>query len=117
VLGEQAGAMADLPRWIDNPKVHSGAMLSAYLGYQKQCSDQAELADLRRLYKVDHKGIILGVDVQPEDVLTKHCKIPGCKRCETRQGGYQFRWYDKRWYAGYLSILQSLRVLDAWALE
>ena len=79
-------------------------MLSAFLRYRGVCSEAAKEA-VAELYSVEHairETISLGsLQVTPQQVPSPvpsvACTAPGCRRCATLQGGYQFRWHSQLW--------------------
>ena len=102
------GARPDWPRWINSARHDSAAMLSAFLRYKGLCSE-AEAVAVAELYSVEHairETITLGTQqVTPQQVPSPvpsvACKVPGCVRCSSLQGGYQFRWYSQLWGSEY----------------
>ena len=98
-----------LPRWIDNEKVDSRAMLSSYLQYITQCEELCE--DHGRpmpkfhlkLWDVIHKELYIPDAVSLECPLVSHrpCEKSPCRRCDERVGGYQFKWYSAVWARTY----------------
>ena len=93
--------MADLPRWIPSNLVDSEAMLAAFLAYTARCSPEEMLA-AAQLYGIEHASPatinLFGVEIEPTPtpapIPMRPCTGLGCRRCETRQGGYQFRWFS-----------------------
>ena len=91
-------ARPDLPRWVNSARLDSAAMLSAFLRYREFCSEAAKEA-VAELHSVEHairETISLGsLQVTPQQVQSPGpsaaCTTPGCKRCATLPGGYQFR--------------------------
>ena len=102
--------MADLPRWIDHPKVDSMAMLGAFLGWVATAPAEKQ-REVEQLYTIDHSTDCIleqmGTQVlKPKlptgvDLQSRQCNTENCRRCKTKTGGYQFRWYDARWVATY----------------
>jgi len=121
--------MANLPKWIENERLDSAAMYSAYLQYF-QNAPLAEQVKLGHLTFIEHRwGEPLRVSFtgEPLPVPPDTWSIPGpytpcvtkikcsnmfCSRCIAGRGGYQFRWYDKRWYDKYIQIMRP----GAWTL-
>ena len=102
--------MAHFPRWIDDSSVDSQAMFSAVLWFQYSYPDQYELHGLQELFMVEHKPYMDMVELNGERPLKhpwKACTQLHCKRCRDGQGGYQFRWYDTRWYAKYVELARK----------
>ena len=104
--------MGDLPRWINNPKVDSTAMFFAWQDYARsleKAGNNEEVKKLCHLVQYDHvvRPTLLNImatriDPPPcPEILV--CQTVGCRRCADGRGGYKFRWYDKRWYKGYLA--------------
>ncbi len=113
--------LAHLPRWIDDPTVDSAAMLHAFLCYKKGASREEREA-LNLLWCIEHQSseiVHIGclavhpTRVDPPDLRQRQCTQDGCERCAGRQGGYQFRWYDARWFPVYLEARRP----DAWPQE
>ena len=69
---------------------------------------------LHLMYQV-HRSGPLGVfddhGVMPLGVLSR-CNTRECDRCMKGQGGYKFRWCDKRWYSTYEGMARP----GAWGL-
>ena len=108
--------MAHLPRWIDDSSVDSSAMLSALLWFQYQYPEQYKFDRLDELFMIEHKFYLAELNngrsmKRPWKACMKH----GCKRCAKGEGGYQFRWYDARWYAKYVELAKegSWKLSDA----
>ena len=104
--------MGDLPRWIDDEKVDSQAMLSAYMGYEHM--SRTELAagnqgNFRPIWwghltMVVHKmnGVQGTLLTQPlAGIKDMDCEKRACSRCTQGRGGYQFRWYSRAWAKRY----------------
>ena len=62
-----------------------------------------EVCELEHLYQVDHYDEVTQIldCVKVTSRPTRPCKGIDCRRCSTGHGGWQFRWYDRRWYATY----------------
>ena len=88
-------AAPDLPRWIDDPRVDSQAMLSAFLVRR---SPDLFLPTENHACAWDG----LTTEVSPPGVLKTRCTASPCQRCAGLQGGYKFRWYHHSWYDEYL---------------
>lgn len=91
------------PVWIDNPRVDSTAMLSAYL---------RTIGPARRprmkLRLETHRALLKGESVVwPPGVLPTPCTTTGCFRCEVGQGGYTFRWYHPSWAMLYTQLRRT----------
>ena len=108
----------ELPRWIDDPRVDSRAMLSAFLEYRGRCTGEAS-AQLGDLYMIVHRlepEIVLGgqvirpQEIRSQDIPTRPCADQVCERCRTGRGGYQFKWYHVRWGDVYCRLCR----LGAW---
>ena len=88
------------PKWINNPRIDSVAMLRAY---QKSARTEhypwyGEL----ELYRHRHQSF--GAYVAPVDAsgcTTKECEEPSCFRCEIGKGGIKFRWFHESWKEAY----------------
>ncbi len=112
--------MAHFPRWIDDSTVDSAAMHSAFLHYKGSTSGEEREA-LNQLWTVEHQRsavihigclAVMPTEVNPPDLLQRPCTEANCLRCESNRGGFQFRWYDARWYPGYLGAKRD----GAWKL-
>ena len=100
--------MAHLPRWIDDSRVDSQAMLSAVLWFQNQHPDQYKFKRLDELFMIDHKSYVIDLNNgRSYKRPWKACMEHGYKRCAKGEGGYQFRWYDARWYARYVELARK----------
>ena len=88
-------AAPDLPRWIDDPRVDSQAMLSAFLSRRSP-----DLFLPTEYHACAWDG--LTTEVSPPGVLRTRCTASPCQRCAGLQGGYKFRWYHHSWYQRYL---------------
>ena len=89
--------MADLPRWIDDARVDSAAMLAAFEGYLAQYPES--MAQFQSLFVITH---CCPDNMSPAWTLpTRKCTEKECRRCQTRRGGYQFRWWHRTWEADY----------------
>jgi hypothetical protein len=101
-------APPDLPRWVNAGTVDSPAMLTAFLGFLRSCSED-ESTELAELFSIEHTirptvtvlGQVLRPDPVPSPVPAHPCVAPGCARCASGRGGYQFRWYSPRWGEAY----------------
>ena len=100
--------MAHYPRWIEEDTVDTVAMYMAYLAYRQHCSPR-EQAALDALTIVQHKASVAKELFPIVNDLTQigplrhtQCTLEKCPRCMGGRGGYQFRWYDSRWYAEYV---------------
>ena len=100
----------ELPRWIDHPSVDSQAMLSAFLAYTHRSTEEAR-EQVKCLYMIVHEHESTFVKdnevIQPQEISplpTRPCKARECKRCDTKCGGYQFRWYHRRWKDDYMRL-------------
>ena len=97
-----------LPRWVDSASVDSQAMLSAFLGFLGNCTDD-EATELAELFSIEHAiqptitvlGQVLRPEPVPSPVPAHPCVASGCARCASGRGGYQFRWYSPRWGEAY----------------
>ena len=103
----------ELPRWIDHPSVDSQAMLSAFLDYHGRLTGEAH-DQLKHLYMIVHThttNFVRGNEIiQPQEVSplpTRPCKAQPCKRCRTKSGGYQFKWYHERWKNVYIRLSKN----------
>ena len=93
--------MANFPRWVDNKKVDSSAMLSAYINTVRPTDwwfGQLVMWD----HKMDDGGIPNAF--QNPSVIKAKCNSDGCPRCMARAGGYKFRWYHDSWGAKYSNM-------------
>ena len=98
------------PVWIDNPRVDSAAMLSAYQSVVRPSDEWYGHLTVDVHKMTDH-----GVSIQwPPSVKPVTRATPSCFRCDVRQGGYVFRWFHESWKAAYL---QAKRQEDAWSPE
>ena len=102
--------MADLPRWINHSTVDSQAMLGAFLSWVAKAPAEKQ-RDVEQLYTIVHSTDCIleqmGTQVlKPKlptgvDLQSRQCNTENCRRCNSKTGGYQFRWYDARWVATY----------------
>ena len=102
--------MANLPRWIDDDRVDSQAMLSAYMGYLGDTGVENK-EQLDKLPMVVHKSMF-PEPVAPSGVQVVKCTTEDCQRCAQRRGGYKFRWFSLAWYDRYLGMARP----GAWTL-
>ena len=103
--------MAALPRW---EKCWSSYNLTSFLTWMGHYASEVEKEEAMQLFTVDHRrGVpawLVARGVIPEEVPLqvtvggvkvdfpkRPCQEPGCERCITGRGGYQFRWVDARW--------------------
>ena len=100
----------ELPRWIDHPSVDSQAMLSAFLAYRHRSTEETR-EQVKYLYMIVHEHESTFVKdnevIQPQEISplpTRPCEARECERCRTKQGGYQFRWYHRRWKDDYMRL-------------
>ena len=100
----------ELPRWIDHPRVDSQAMLSAFLKYRGRCTGGTR-EQLEHLYMIVHtqeSTFVMGNQViRPQEISPlprRSCKAEECERCRKKHGGYQFKWYHRRWKEVYISL-------------
>ena len=108
--------MAHLPRWIDDSRVDSQAMLLAVLWFQNQHPDQYKFERLDELFMIDHKSYVIDLkNGRSYKRPWRACMEHGCERCAKGEGGYQFRWYDARWYGRYVELARkgSWKLADA----
>ena len=83
-------------------------MLSAVAWFRHHYLEQYELDGLQELFMVEHKPYM--VELNGERLLKipwKACMQHDCKRCGDGLGGYQFRWYDTRWYDKYVELAKK----------
>ena len=100
--------MAHLPRWVNDPTVDSSVMLTAFLSWSG-ATDAAESDELvRSLWIIDPASTPFAdfatripVQVRGIPLPIRRCVSPGCERCTLLRGGYQFRWFDRRWLDHY----------------
>ncbi len=113
--------MANFPRWIDDENVDSAAMLAVFHQYKGNTSGEGR-DSLNQLWTIEHQSspvvyigsqAVMPTKVSPPDLLERPCMQANCLRCENKSGGYQFRWYDERWYASYLCTARD----GTWSLE
>ena len=109
---------AELPRWIDHPRVDSQAMFSAFLAYRGRCTGEA-YTQLGHLYIIEHRHeptvAVSSQVIRPQEIHsrgqpTRPCTAQGCARCLSGHGGYQFKWYNDRWRDTYISLSKE----NAW---
>ena len=91
--------MADLPRWIDDWKVDSAAMLLAYLSTPH--IDQEEYYG--KLTMLVHESPWRDLLPRMRGVHVMHCDQAVCRNCSEKRGGYMFRWYHSKWSEKYLT--------------
>ena len=88
------------PKWINNPRIDSMAMLRAY-----QKSARREHYPWYGELELDlHRHNSFGAYAAPFDssgCTTKKCEEPSCFRCEIGKGGFQFRWFHESWKEAY----------------
>ena len=108
-LVELSGAMANLPRWIEDKTCDSAAMYSAFLACKSDATEE-EKKDVKELYVVNHKAGSWRTPSTRE--VQKNCAETGCRRCAAGEGGYQLWWFDMRWYATYERLARE----GAWKL-
>ena len=111
-----SASMADWPRWIEDERVDSAAMLLAYYDYQTDCESRGVIPWWTGfLTCVEHRDLKIGQKVVPgpDDVtytVSVKCNARNCLRCSTRYGGFQFRWYCTAWAQKY----NENRHADSW---
>ena len=103
--------MAALPRW---EKCWSPYNLTSFLTWMGHYASEAEKEEAMQLFTVEHRrdtpAWLVARGITPEEVPLqvtvggvkvdfpqRQCEEPGCERCATGRGGYQFRWVDSRW--------------------
>ena len=87
------------PKWINNPRIDSMAMLRAY---QKSAKQHHPWYGELELYFHRHESF--GAYVAPIDAsgcTTKECEEPSCHRCKIGKGGIKFRWFHESWKEAY----------------
>ena len=90
-------AMADWPRWIDDARVDSAAMLSAFEAFCAREPDRSR--EFQSLFVIVHRSTFA---VPPAWTLpSRQCNASNCRRCEAGAGGYQFRWWHQSWEQDY----------------
>ena len=91
------GVMADWPRWIDDARVDSAAMLSAFEAF---CVREPEYSrGFQDLFVIVHR---CNYQIAPAWTLpSRRCQAMQCRRCEQGSGGYQFRWWHRSWESDY----------------
>ena len=92
------------PRWIADATVDSYAMLGAFMAYAQDSPHKAEDMNLT---VVIHSHSLAGMDrtsMLPGVLTNVPCADEGCRRCQTGQGGYQFRWYHPDWREKYMTL-------------
>ena len=90
-------AMADWPRWIDDARVDSAAMLSAFEAFCAREPDRSR--EFQSLFVIVHRSTFA---VPPAWTLpSRQCNASNCRRCEAGSGGYQFRWWHQSWEQDY----------------
>ena len=100
----------DLPRWIDDPRVDSSAMLRAFLAYRDRCTGKAytQLGDIDMIVHDQAPTVVVCGQVIRPSVMrplpTRKCTAQECIRCSERRGGYQFKWYHERWRDTYVKM-------------
>ena len=110
--------MANYPRWVDEERVDSAAMYSAYLQYQAWTCREVMFQDDTKekwapiwwghLRCIHHRAILpawaaaLHIRTPSEPGVKRvDCTQPRCQRCAEGKGGYQFRWYSPLWAKEY----------------
>ena len=87
-------------QWIDNRRVDSQAMLSAYMA---QVRPGDKLYGLT-IYVHRMPDYVTGELHLPACVTPVPCATPSCFRCSVMQGGYIFRWFHPLWMDAYLQL-------------
>ena len=99
--------MANLPRWINDIRVDSQAMLGAFLQWVHEAPPEAQ-REVRHLYTIDHAMMPVELtpwpqasEIRPQlgsgwSLKSLPCKAENCRRRMSLQGGYQFTWHDER---------------------
>ena len=111
----------ELPRWIQSDCLDSAAMLEAFEHYKYTCAGEAK-EQLKHLYVIDHRsrstvvlgGIPLAVQRLRDEQPRRQCRENPCARCGLWKGGYQFKWYNDRWWDTYITLHSRPR-LRHWA--
>ena len=89
--------MADWPRWIDDARVDSAAMLSAFEAFCVREPDYSR--GFQDLFVIVHR---CKYQIAPAWTLpSRRCLALSCRRCEQGSGGYQFRWWHRSWESDY----------------
>ena len=89
--------MADWPRWIDDARVDSAAMLSAFEAFCVREPDYSR--GFQDLFVIVHR---CNYQIAPAWTLpSRRCQALSCRRCEQGSGGYQFRWWHRSWESDY----------------
>ena len=88
--------------WTILLRIDSAAMFSAFQYYVGHCQDELEVLELSHLYTIEHYPYTCAM-AEITSRLRQACVKPHCRRCASEQGGYVFRWYDRRWEALYRS--------------
>ena len=85
------------PIWINNPRIDSAAMLTAY-----RKSARPHHPWYGQLKLEQHAFRAFGITVADVDECCwpAPCTEPSCFRCEI-QGGFKFRWFHDMWAADY----------------
>jgi hypothetical protein len=92
-----------MPVWIDNWRVDSCAMLSAYLA-TPQLEEQPYYGQLfMKVHDSDFQHLL----VHPRAVRVLKCQEVACTRCINRKGGYVFRWYHSSWEDNYIRYARN----------
>ena len=104
-------SMAHMPRW---DICWSSYNLTSFLTWFRSYATEEEQLGALHLYTVEHRRTVpkwlAARGVVPQDVPLqvtykgakvdfpqRKCSEPGCERCASGRGGYQFRWVDRRW--------------------
>eukprot|EP00435_Cladocopium_sp_Y103_P064842 s617_g26.t1 len=95
--------MANWPQWIDDSRVDSAAMPSAFEAF---CVREPEKSrGYQALFVIVHR---CRYGVGPAWTLpSRSCTDSNCRRCELGSGGYQFRWWHQSWETDYEELCRS----------
>ena len=110
--GAGAAGSLPIPDWIQDDTVDSQAMLSAFIHYLGQCSEEEKVVMQSRVYMISHAesefvnvgGMILRPKKVPPPVPSKPCVERGCRRCQMKEGGFKFKWFANQWLEDYLDL-------------
>ena len=102
--------MAAFPRWSE---CWSSYNLQSFQIWFQHYATEHEQQSVLELYVVEHRAltpildslglvpvtipVTLSMRGTSVTLPTQPCRQPGCARCVSGRGGYQFRWIDSRW--------------------
>ena len=96
------------PWWQEEDRIQSAVMLGAFLGFIHRFT-RAPLGSKLPLPIVFHRDSDDRALATYAGILAPTiCRMPGCRVCDQRLGGYQFRWISDHWLQAYLEKLEEV---------